>query len=89
MGHHVSDRKKRKRGGEKEKEEAERLAATRGGCWADGPAGLKGKEVRSVLFFFLNPFSNSNFSNCFLNISNTFKTIETSNFHIEHYATKI
>jgi hypothetical protein len=74
----------------KREKEAGSWAAAGGGCWADGPAGLKGKEVSSFRFYFLfKSLSNSNFSKCFQNISNTFKTFETSNLHTEHYAIKI
>jgi hypothetical protein len=72
---------------EKEKEMAGRWAV------AGGDVGLPGRwgKVRGEVFFsfLFKPFSNSNFSKCFQNISNSFKTFETLNLHTEHYATKI
>jgi hypothetical protein len=69
----IAEKRKRKR------------AAAGEGSWAGGPAGLKGKGVRSSLFFLFLTFSNSNLSNCFQIISNIFKTFETSNLHKKHY----
>jgi hypothetical protein len=75
----------------KREKEAGRWAVAEMGAGPVGRCGLKGKEVRFSLFFFFlfKSFSNSNLSNCFQNISNSFKTFETLNLHTEHYATKI